>query len=126
VNVLFKILTLVVFLSAVTWATGQDETVPCSSATTNAAMQSCESRRYAVEDHVLNAVYLNLMKKLDNVGRKKLRLSQTAWLRFRQSNSEFEADAARGGTLAGVVKITVLADMTRARVAELEKSMVRY
>jgi uncharacterized protein YecT (DUF1311 family) len=95
----------------------------CKNATTTAAMRACENARFQKAEQELNAVYKNLMQQLDDVRREKLRLAQRAWLRFREANANFEADAARGGTLAPLIKVTVLADMTEARTAELKKAL---
>ncbi len=97
--------------------------LPCSSATTTADMLNCENQRYERSEQELNSAYSALMKKLDETGKSKLRAAQQAWLKFRTANAEFQADVARGGTLAEVIRITVLADMTQARSAELRKSI---
>ena len=106
-------------------AAGQSEkeAQPCSSETTTAAMRNCENLRYQRAQQALDSAYAELMKQLDEAGKAKLRTAQTAWLRFRRANSDFGADAARTGTLAPLIKITVLADMTEARTAELKNSL---
>jgi uncharacterized protein YecT (DUF1311 family) len=63
------------------------------------------------------------MKQLDETGKAKLRAVQSAWVRFRRTDSDFEADIAREGTLAPLIRVTVLADMTEARTRELKKSL---
>jgi len=95
----------------------------CKNATTTAAMRACENARFQKAEQELNAVYKDLMQQLDEGRREKLRLAQNAWLRFREANADFEADAVRGGTLAPLIKMTVLADMTEARRAELKKAL---
>jgi uncharacterized protein YecT (DUF1311 family) len=102
-----------------TLETGRD----CKSATTTAAMRACQNARFQKAEQELNAAYKDLMVQLDDGRREKLRVAQSAWLRFREANADFEADAARGGTLAPLIKMTVLADMTEARTAELKKSL---
>lgn len=105
-------------------AAGQEkEAAPCSSETTTAAMQHCENLRYLRAQEALDSAYAELMKQLDETGKAKLRAAQTAWLRFRRADSEFEADAARAGTLAPLIRVTVLADLTEARTVELKKSL---
>lgn len=93
---------------------------PCSSAVTTAAMLNCANVRYEKAQQDLNAAYQSLLKKQDAIGKNKLRAAQTAWLQFRQANADFLADAARGGTLAPVITITTLMEMTEARVKELQ------
>jgi len=93
----------------------------CSQATTTAAMRTCQNTRYEAAQHNLETVYQSLLKQLDSAGKEKLRRAQRAWLRFRDANADFQASAAQGGTLAPLVRITVLTDMTNARTAELQK-----
>jgi uncharacterized protein YecT (DUF1311 family) len=109
------------------YAVGQSEkeTARCGSETTTAAMQDCENLRYQRAQQALESVYAELMKQLDETGRAKLRTVQSAWLRFRRADSDFEADVAREGTLAPLIRVTVLADMTEARTTELKKSLRR-
>jgi uncharacterized protein YecT (DUF1311 family) len=101
----------------------KQEALPCSSETTTAGMRSCENQRYERAQKALDAAYDELMKKLDDTGKAKLRSAQSAWLQFRQADADFEADTARGGTLAPLIKITVMADLTEARAAELKKAL---
>ena len=115
----YYLVTSVTVRAAVQADTGTD----CKKATTTAAMRACENTRYQKAEQELNAVYKDLMQQLDEGRREKLRLAQSAWLQFREANAAFEADAARGGTLAPLIKMTVLADMTEARTAELKKAL---
>jgi uncharacterized protein YecT (DUF1311 family) len=101
----------------------KQEALPCSSETTTAGMRNCENLRYQRAEQALDWVYAKLMKRLDETGKDKLRTAQSAWLQFRQAEADFAADMARGGTLAPLIKITVMTDMTEARVVELKKSL---
>jgi len=91
----------------------------CSDAATTAAMRDCENMRYRAADQQLNTLYARLLSQLDNDRRQKLRLAQRAWVQYRDANAEFLAAAAKGGSLAPLLKITAMADMTEARVKEL-------
>lgn len=93
----------------------------CQSASTTAAMRACENARYEKAEAALNQVYQALMAKLDKQGQNKLRESQRAWLKYRTANAEFQADQARDGTLAPLIRMSVLADMTEARVGEFAR-----
>lgn len=106
-------------------AVGQakQESAPCSSETTTAGMRNCENLRYEKAQQELDSVYAQLMKQLDKTGKAKLKSAQSAWLRFRKAEADFQADSARGGTLAPLIRITVMADLTGARAAELKKSL---
>jgi uncharacterized protein YecT (DUF1311 family) len=101
----------------------KQEALPCSSETTTAGMRNCENLRYERAQQALDSVYAGLMKRLDETGKEKLRTAQSAWLQFRQAEADFQAQVAEGGTLAPLIKITVLADLTEARAAELKKSL---
>jgi uncharacterized protein YecT (DUF1311 family) len=101
-------------------AQGQSD---CSAATTTASMQICAIARYRAADRELADVVEQLNRRLDSTGRHRLYNAQIAWVRFRDTNADFLADAARGGTLAPVLRITALADMTEARSRELKKTL---
>jgi uncharacterized protein YecT (DUF1311 family) len=61
------------------------------------------------------------MTKLDARGRAKLQHAQQAWRTFRNAEATFQANALRGGTLAPLVRTSVLADMTESRWQQLMK-----
>jgi uncharacterized protein YecT (DUF1311 family) len=118
----------VVFVSA--GLLGQD-TAPtnradkeCQNATTSSAMRACENRRYADAQRELDAAYQDLLRRLDEAQRQKLRVAQRAWLRFRDTNAEFQASLAQGGTLGPLLKTGSLAEMTQARALELKKAVL--
>jgi uncharacterized protein YecT (DUF1311 family) len=94
----------------------------CEEAVTTAAMRACEDSHYQIAQRELNAAYQSLMKTLDRGHQQKLRLAERAWLRYRDSNADFQASLVQGGTLAPLVRITVLTDMTNARTQELNKT----
>jgi len=94
----------------------------CGNATTTAAMRECAGLRYSKAEQQLKAVRAQLSRKLDDTGKAKLQAAQSAWVQFRKANAEFQADLVRGGTLVPLIQITVMADMTEARVAELKKA----
>jgi uncharacterized protein YecT (DUF1311 family) len=85
-------------------------------------MINCENLRYQKAQAKLEAAYGKLLRKLDAEGKVKLQAAEAAWVVFRKANADFEADAARGGTMAPLIRATVLADMTEARSSALEKS----
>jgi len=93
----------------------------CENAVTTAAMRNCEASRYATAQQDLDSAYRDLMTHLDGEQKQKLRITQRAWLRFRGANADFQASLARGGTLAPLVRIGSLTEMTKARAEELKK-----
>lgn len=94
---------------------------PCNSAVTTVDMLNCERARYDKAEGDLNAVYHRLLNKQDATGKAKLRAAQTAWVQFRKANADFMADAARGGTMAPLITLTTLKDMTEARANDLRR-----
>ncbi len=104
-------------------AQAKQEVLPCGSETTTAGMRNCENLRFQHAEQALDSVYAELMKKVDKAGQAKLRAAQSAWLQFRQAEADFQADMARGGTLAPLIKITVMADLTESRTEQLRKAL---
>jgi len=62
-----------------------------------------------------------LSKELNAGPREKLRVAQNAWVRFRDANADFQASLAEGGTMAPLLRIGTLVEMTEARTEELRK-----
>jgi len=85
-------------------------------------MRACENRRYADAQGELDAAYQDLLRHLDETQRQKLRVAQRAWVRFRDTNAEFQASLAQGGTLGPLLKVGSLTEMTKARASELKKA----
>lgn len=93
----------------------------CENALTTAAMRTCEASRYATAQQELDEAYQSLMAHIDREQKVKLRKAQDAWVRFRDANADFQASLLEGGTLAPLVRISSLTEMTRARTMELKK-----
>ncbi len=93
----------------------------CEHAQTTAAMRECELSRYKQADAAMTAAYRALLSKLDRTGQAKLRSAQVAWLKFRDAEADFQADSARGGSLAPLIRTSVLADLTESRQLQLLK-----
>lgn len=97
--------------------------LPCSNATTTAQMLGCENDRLNKANAELNRVYGQLMQAQDAAGKRQLRAAEAAWIRFRDADANFRANAASGGTLAPLLRTTSLADATETRAAELTKML---
>jgi uncharacterized protein YecT (DUF1311 family) len=93
----------------------------CDRAEITAAMRQCENLRYEKADSELNRIYQRLSDIQDEIGRKKLQLSQRAWIKYRDLNAEFIGDSMRGGSLQPLLIVTTKADMTEERSEELAK-----
>lgn len=95
--------------------------VDCSGAATTIEMMECSDQDYQAADKALNKSYAAAKKPLDAEGGKLLLEAQRAWLKYRDTNCAVAADQARGGTLAPVLKLSCLAEMTKARAKELDE-----
>ena len=119
---------ILVFIASILLAQASDQkkqsSAECESATTTAAMHACENERYLAAQRRLDDVYEALLKRLDSQQKVKLRRAQQAWLRCRDANAEFQASMVGDGSLAPLIRISVLTEMTNARAAELEKQTV--
>jgi uncharacterized protein YecT (DUF1311 family) len=93
----------------------------CANAQTTAVMRECEMARYKRANADMTAAYHSIITKLDARGRVKLHRAQQAWRTFRDAEAEFQADTARGGTLAPLIRTSVLADLTESRWQQLVK-----
>lgn len=98
------------------------ENAACENAKSTAAMRECELGRLKRAEAGMNAAYRSLSARLDQRGQAKLRAAQEAWLKFRAAEADYQADAARGGTLAPLIAASVHADLTESRRKELEKA----
>jgi uncharacterized protein YecT (DUF1311 family) len=98
------------------------ESAACENARSTAAMRECEIARLKRADEGMNAAYRSLQSKLDQRGKDKLRAAQQAWIKFRDAEAAYQADAARDGTLAPLIAASAQADLTEARRKELEKA----
>lgn len=109
------------FLEGSAQQTGAQQAPACDGLTSTAAMLSCEQTRYQHLAVELRGVYMQLQAKLSPVSRNALASSQTAWLKFRDSNAALEASLEQGGTLAPLLSTTAKADLTQQRIEHLRK-----
>jgi uncharacterized protein YecT (DUF1311 family) len=119
-------LAFVAVLLCLPWAQALAQTAAeiaaCENARSTAAMRQCEIARLKRAETGMNAAYETLSAKLDAAGQAKLRAAQEAWLRFRAAEADYQADAARDGTLAPLIAASVQADLTESRRKDLEKA----
>ena len=93
----------------------------CANASTTIDMAQCADIDYQAADKRLNRSYGAFKKTLDAEGAKLLLESQRAWLKFRDTNCALAADQARGGTMAPLLTLGCLADLTAKRAKELDE-----
>ena len=103
-------------------ASAQTRKDPCDNAQTQAEMNACQAREYKKADADLNAVYKQLMTKIDDEGeRTSLKAAQLAWIKFRDADCEFEAYQNKGGTIYPLIYDGCLTTLTRARTKQLRE-----
>ena len=97
---------------------------PCANAKTTAEMRDCAGKEYKQADVELNRVYKQLISKLGDEGHKAaLKNAQQAWIRYRDTNCEYEGYLNRGGTIYPVIYTGCLTRMTKERTTELRELM---
>ena len=86
------------------------------------AMNACAGAAYQRADTALNAQWAGVMKIYgDDAEAKTLLLdSQRAWLKYRDGQCQMAAFDSRGGSIWPLMNSLCLAEMTRARTAELK------
>ena len=94
--------------------------IDCNNAYSTVDMNECASQDYEYVDKQLNLVYKRLMSKLDSVGKEKLKTAQLAWLKFRDTQAELDADLFRDGTGSTVLFLSSKTSSTQKRVEELQ------
>lgn len=97
----------------------------CADARTQLEMNRCAAREHRSADDDLNRVYGRLMAMADAEARTLLRTAQRAWLPFRDAHCRAEAAEVRGGSMEPMVRSFCLADVTRARTAQLQAQAAR-
>ena len=93
---------------------------PCPGEHTQYEMNACAHREFQAADAALNRIYNQLSSKLDEGRRAKLKEAELAWLKYRDGNCEFVSSEYEGGSMRPMVHSFCLADVTRARTAELK------
>jgi uncharacterized protein YecT (DUF1311 family) len=95
---------------------------PLSSAhaQTQAQMNQEAAAEFKKADAELNKVYPQVLAKLDAEGKDKLKAAQRAWVAFRDAQAELEADTARGGSMAPLLRATSMTQTTEDRVKQLK------
>ena len=96
---------------------------PCPGANSQYELNQCAHKEFQAADASLNRIYNQLASNLDEGARAKLKEAELAWLKYRDANCEFVSSEYEGGTMRPMVHSFCLADMTRARTAELKAQL---
>jgi uncharacterized protein YecT (DUF1311 family) len=121
-----KLLTTfaLIVLTLCTAAFAQDQKKdPCAEAQSQTEMNLCWGKEYKAADAQLNAAYREFAAKLNAEETAQLKAAQLAWIKFRDANCEFVADAYKGGSIRPMIAAMCLADVTNARTSELKAQM---
>lgn len=99
---------------------------PCLDAPggeTTAGMIACTSRELALWDELLNTAYADMMSTLERTGadsrRAALREAQRAWIGYRDGECRQQALQFEGGSLARVIHVSCVNDLTARRASNL-------
>lgn len=117
------ILVLALLLSGISIAGQKPTDDPCANAQSQLEMNMCWGSQYKSADAKLNAVYREFTSKLSAEEVAQLKAAQLAWIKFRDANCEFVADAYKGGSIRPMIAAMCLADVTTARTSELKTQM---
>ncbi len=90
-------------------------------AQTQAEMNNQAWADFKKADAELNKVYAQVMAKLDDEGKEKLKTAQRAWIAFRDAQAELDADVSRGGTMVPLLRASSMTDTTQARIKQLRE-----
>jgi uncharacterized protein YecT (DUF1311 family) len=94
--------------------------INCTNPGSNVEYKECAYRAYQASDNQLNRVYKPIFTKLKGTEKQRLIESQSAWIKFRDANCNFEVYRNRDGTGYGGFLSNCLERMTKARTVELE------
>lgn len=100
--------------------------LPCADASTQFEMNQCARKEYEAADAELNKVYNRLAAKLEEEQRTQLKTAELAWIKYRDTNCDFEGAFYKGGTIRPMVQSYCLARMSNERTAELKQQIETY
>jgi uncharacterized protein YecT (DUF1311 family) len=98
-----------------------DDEDPCPGSGSQAELNQCAARARDKADAELNKVYRELMKDAGTTERAKLRAAQLAWIKFRDTQCDYESVGNKGGSIYPMVMSFCLARVTNARVKQLQE-----
>ena len=96
---------------------------PCDDARTQLDMNICADKQFKIADAELNRVYNQLASKLEEDKRAKLKAAEVSWLKYRDSNCDYEASLYEGGSMQPMTYSFCLERMTKSRTTELREQL---
>lgn len=97
-----------------------------AGAQSTAEMKQDAGTRFDQADKAMNAAYQQLMKILNEEGRKRLRETQRAWITYRDAQAGFDSHHFVGGTAEGLERTGSLELLTRERTKRLIEDYHRF
>lgn len=92
----------------------------CKDPQSQLAMNTCAAKEYEREDSKLNQLYKELVNKVDADKKSKLKEVQSAWIKYRDLQCDYDSSAYQGGTIYSLVLSTCLTQTTRQRNKDLK------
>ncbi|PYS93241.1 MAG: hypothetical protein DMF64_06055 [Acidobacteria bacterium] len=94
---------------------------PCENAGSQFEATECSAREYKKADAELNRVYQQVMRQEDKDGQARLKTAQLAWIKFRDTECEYESGDYIGGTIQPMVENFCLTSVTNERTQQLKE-----
>jgi len=91
----------------------------CDDPQTQAEITICATGSAKDADAALNAAYRQVMARLANDDRERLRSAQRAWITFRDKECAFRSGPYDGGSIQGTVLASCISALTNERVSHL-------
>jgi uncharacterized protein YecT (DUF1311 family) len=88
---------------------------------TQTDLNQAASQSYKSSDFMLNKAYSQLMRALDKERQNKLKISQRAWIKFRDLEAELISSAYAGGSISPLIQARALTELTNQRTSQLTK-----
>lgn len=99
-------------------------------------MNACAYEAFQSADKQLNILYKKRMTQLETHEKEypgefkpiiqKLKLAQTAWLKFRDADCEYEAFQYEGGSMQPLVNSSCLEAKTKQRIEDIKQMLIEH
>jgi uncharacterized protein YecT (DUF1311 family) len=103
----------------------QKPKIDCANASATVELKYCSQLSYAAADKKLNQIYKQVISNTKSEQKQLLVSGQTAWIKFRDNNCDFEVYPSRGGTGYEVYRNGCLERLTQQRAEDLQNYLSR-
>ena len=94
----------------------------CGELETQQAMNQCAADNYKISDELLNQVYQQIRRGLNEGAKQQLTDAEERWITFRDTECAFESQYFEGGSIATMIQASCMEQITDNRIAELQES----